>query len=203
MEPSLIRIAHGIPIDGLLAAVDADPSLWGEITARQDHPASPHRDTEAIFLRWCAGLDVMSVFTDLHTVDYPAFHKLHRHVWPLLDLIYANVGGRELGRAMIVNLKPGGYIKPHADEGAYADHFERFHLALRSGPDNFFHVDSDEGPNHTARMRPGELWWFDHKRTHWVANQSSEPRIHLIVDIVAPKYRRERATGTPAMESSE
>lgn len=200
---NLIRIAHGLPVLPLLKAVEAQPSLWGDITARQDHPLSPHRDTEAIFLRWCAGRDAVSVFTDQHTVEYPAFHQLHRQTWPLLDAIYANVGGLELGRAMIVNLKPGGSITPHADEGAYADRFERFHLPLCSGPDNFFHVDADEGPTETVHMRPGELWWFDHKRTHWVANCSAQPRIHLIVDIVAPKYRRERVSRTAAMELSE
>lgn len=176
-----------------MAAIDADPALWGEITARQDHPASPHRDTEAIILRWCAGRDVVSVFTDLHTVNYPAFHKLHRQTWPLLDLVYANVGGLELGRAMVVNLKPGGRIIPHADEGAYADRFERFHLVLHSKPGNFFHVEGADGEHtETATMHTGELWWFNHKAPHWVANTSDEPRVHLIVDIVAPKYRRER-----------
>jgi aspartyl/asparaginyl beta-hydroxylase (cupin superfamily) len=197
---NLIRIAHGLPVLPLLKAVQSRPALWGEITARQDHPLSPHRDTEAIYLRWCQKLDIPSVFTDLHAVDYPAFHALHRETWPLLDVIYANVGGRELGRAMIVNLKPGGRIVPHVDEGAYADHFERFHLPLCSAPDNYFHVETDDGPTETVQMRAGELWWFDHKRTHWVSNQSSEPRIHLIVDIVAPKYRRDRPVRTPCAE---
>lgn len=200
---NLIRIASGLPVLPLLQAVEAQPSLWGEITARQDHPASPHRDTEAIFLRWCAGRDVQSVFTDLHAVEYPAFHTLHRQTWPLLDLIYANVGGRELGRAVLVNLKPGGYITPHVDEGAYADHFERFHLPLCSGVDNFFHVEGEGAqPTQTVHMKPGELWWFNHKQPHWVANSSKQPRIHLIVDIVAPKYRRERVARSAAVELS-
>lgn len=199
---NLIRVAHGLPVLPLLKAVEANPSLWGQITARQDHPASAHRDTEAIFLRWCAKLDVESVFTDLHTVEYPAFHALHRQTWPLLDVVYANVGGRELGRAMIVNLKPGGFIKPHVDEGAYADHFERFHLSLQSGPGNFFHVEAPNGPTETVHMKAGELWWFNHKAPHWVANTSEEPRLHLIVDIVAPKYRRERTIRTTSMEAS-
>lgn len=198
---NLIRVASDLPIRAMLAAVEARPDLWGAITERQEHPASPHRDTEAVFLRWCAGRDVVSVFTDLHTVDYPALHVLHRAAWPLLDTVYAAVGGLEMGRAMVVNLKPRGFITPHADEGAYADHFERFHVPLRTSSDCFFHVDGDRGTE-TVRMRPGELWWFDHKRTHWVGNCSDEPRWHLIVDIVAPKYRRERRAAVPAMEPS-
>lgn len=189
---NLNRISSGLPIQPLLLAVQQQPSLWSEITARQDHPASPHRDTEAIFLRWCEGRDPLSAFTDLHSVEYPAFHALHRQTWPLLDLIHAHVGGVELGRALIVNLKPGGRITPHVDEGIYADHFERFHLVLSSAPGNVFHVFDDEDGVETASMKPGELWWFDHKRVHCVENHSDEPRLHLIVDIVAPKYRRER-----------
>lgn len=202
MNSNLIRIAHGIPVAPLLAALAAEPSLFGEITTRQDLPGSPHKDTEAVFLRWCAGRDVQSAFTDLHTVNYPAFHSLHSKVWPLLDLAYANAGGLELGRAMIVNLKPGGFIPPHADEGAYADRFERFHLALQSGADNFFHVEGENGQTETCHMRPGELWWFNHKAPHWVANQSKEPRLHLIIDMVAPTYRRERVKQTADMECS-
>jgi hypothetical protein len=200
VQPNLIRVCSGLPVAALLAAVQGDPELWRQITARQDHPASPHRDTEAIFLRWCAGLDVASVFSDLHAVDYPAFHKLHRHLWPLMDVAYANVGGLEMGRAMIVNLKPGGFITPHADEGAYADRFERFHIPLQAEDGNEFHVQGDDGAE-TAQMRPGELWWFNHKRLHAVGNNSDAPRIHLILDIVAPRYRRERAL-RPSLETA-
>jgi hypothetical protein len=198
---NLIRIAVDMPIEPLRAAIDARPDLWGEITARQDHPMSPHRDTEAVFLRWCRGADVVSVFTDLVAVDYPALHVLHRETWPILDAIVNAVGGTELGRAMVVNLKPGGFIKPHADEGAYADTFERFHVPLRAPGECYFHVDGD-GETETVRMKTGELWWFDHKRTHWVGNASVDPRWHLIVDIKAPAYRRERVMQAASMEPS-
>lgn len=185
---SFIRIARSLPIDPLLAELAEAPELWGEITARQDHPASPHRDTEAVFLRWCAALDVASVFNDLHAVDYPALRALRGSLDPLLAEVYGRVGGTELGRVMLVSLKPGGTITPHIDEGAYADHYERFHLSLQSEPGNAFYA-GDEG----THMLPGELWWFNHKELHSVVNFSSTPRLHLIADIVAPTYRRERA----------
>lgn len=199
---NLIRIAVDLPIQPLRAAIEARPELWGEITDRQSYPGSAHRDTEAVFLRWCAGRDAISAFTDLQSVEYRAMHVLHREAWPLLDAVYAAVGGRELGRAMVVNLKPGGSITPHADEGAYADTFERFHVPLRSGADCFFHVAGERESYETVRMRPGELWWFNHKQTHWVGNVSHEPRWNLIVDIKAPAYRRERASATASMEAS-
>lgn len=189
---NLIRIASDLPVKGLLSALAAQPGLWDEITARQEYPGSAHIDTKAIFLRWCAGQDIPSAFTDLHAVDYPAFHALHRELWPIIDAVYSAVGGLELGRLMLVSLRPGGRVLPHIDEGPYADHFERFHVSLASEPGNVYSVYDEHGSAETVHMKPGELWWFNHKTLHDAENGSKAPRVHLIADIVAPKYRRER-----------
>jgi hypothetical protein len=47
------RVAEHINVAPLLKKLERHPELWGEITARQEAPGSPHKDTEAIFLRWC------------------------------------------------------------------------------------------------------------------------------------------------------
>lgn len=38
--PNFERIATGLDVAPLLAALDAMPELWGEITLRQDYPGS-------------------------------------------------------------------------------------------------------------------------------------------------------------------
>lgn len=166
-------------------AITAQPELWNEITARQTTPGSPHKYTEAIFLRWSEDQSLKAVFNDLTCIDYPAMAKLQAQ--PLINDILEAVGSYELGRVMIAKLSPGGLITPHADEGLYADSYERFHLPIKSFQGNFFIAG-----NEAVEMDAGELWWFNHKKTHVVYNGSETDRIHLIVDCVAPNYRKER-----------
>jgi hypothetical protein len=32
-------------------------------------------------------------------------------------------------------------------------------------------------------MKPGEIWWFNNQALHSVANEGTEDRIHIIVDV--------------------
>lgn len=185
------RLATGLNVAPLLNAIWGQPDLWSQIVARQLTPGSPHKDTETIFLRWAEKLSLETVFTAIEAVDYPAFERLGQ-ARDLIDGLMAMVGAKDLGRVIITKLKPGGSINLHADEGAYADHYERFHIALTGGEGAWFTCYIDQDRAETVRMNDGELWWFHHKREHQVVNAGSSDRIHLIVDCVAPKFRRER-----------
>lgn len=191
MQSLFDRITTGVDVRPLMAALDANPKLWDHITARQDHPTSPHKDTKTIFLRWCKEVSVATVFTDLESVDYPALDVLG-DARPMIAMVAEKVGATKVGRVILTSLQPGGFIPPHADEGAYADHFERFHVVLKSEPGNVFVVEHDPKHYESANMEAGELWCFNHKKVHHVFNGSRSSRIHLIVDAVAPSYRRER-----------
>lgn len=171
---------------GALKELDAHPDLWGQITARQDFPGSDHKDTETIYLRGPAKLDVPSDYMAVgNAVDYlgnlgelPACADLLRHA-------LETVGASELGYVMIVKLKAGGYVTPHIDEGPYSDHFTRFHLVLSTNAACVFHVEQED-----QHMQAGELWQFDHKSTHHFVNNGDTDRIHIIFDAVpAPALR--------------
>jgi len=184
-------IKSGIDVSKLLEQVRANDHLFKMVTARQDYPGSNHKDTEAIFLRWCKTLTVEAAFTEIEAIDYPPLQMLPAAMPLILESIF-EAGGSKLGRVMIVNLKPGGQITPHYDGGEYADYYERFHLSLESEDGNLFFVGTPGEQGEFVHMKPGELWWFNHKKVHWVNNLSDKPRLHLIMDIVAPLYRRER-----------
>lgn len=190
------RIANGIDVSHAVEDIRRHPELWRQITDRQNYAGSSHKDTETIFLRWCAGQSLVAAFTEIPAIDYPALGflpKVFLLVYEALKLVKADRPER-IGRVIIARLKPGGFITPHIDEGAYADHYERFHVSLESDGGNAFMAgDPSTGCGEFVHMRPGELWWFNHKTSHWVANGSDTPRTHLIIDAVAPKYRRERA----------
>jgi hypothetical protein len=185
-------IRTGVDVKPVMEALEKKPHLFDQITARQTTPGSPHRDTKAIFLRWCKEQSVHAAFNELEAIDYPALEELPE-ARPLIAEIMRAAGSKILGRVLIASLSPGGLIDAHADEGAVADHYERFHLPLKSEPGNWFY---SQLPNSKVRevvhMKPGEIWWFNHKRWHELENASQSPRLHLIVDCVAPKFRRER-----------
>jgi hypothetical protein len=199
MNGHLIKLLKtNINVTPLLNRIAAEPELWKENTWRQDYvvkldrPISPQEDTEAIMFRWAPENTIESVRDSLKIQDHLNLFKI-KEVQVLIDECVKACEGVELGRAFLAKLKPGGRVIPHADFGMYSDHFERFHLVITSEPGNRFFVEDKNGWCESYGMHPGEFFWFNHKENHWAVNQSLVPRIHLIMDCVAPKYRRERA----------
>lgn len=167
----------------LLAALEAQPGLWDLLTVRQDTPGSPHHDTRSIVLLGPEGLDLHSVFNDLAVVPYPAAEAIGPQVHALVEALADAIDMEDIGRVMLVELKPGGEVDKHWDEGPYAAHYQRFHIVLTSEPGNVFHAGDE-----AVYMQPGQAWWFDHRAEHRVENRSQAPRVHLIVDAVSGRY---------------
>lgn len=191
MHENFALLKTRVDVYPLMEAIERNLHLFDQITGRQDTPGSPHGDTKAIFLRWSKELTVHAAFNDLEAVDFPAFSELPE-ARELVAEVVKLVGATKLGRVLITSLKPNGVIHPHADEGAVADHYERFHVVLKSESGNFFHSQVSKFETEHVFMKEGEVWWFNHKRPHWLKNNSECERIHLIVDAVAPQFRRER-----------
>ena len=178
------RIAHGIDVQPIVARVLKHMPLWDEITVRQRYLGSAHHSTQAIIVR---GPHPHSpdLLNELVTVDYPYAKDVRAVVEETVEICLAHIGKHgKLGRVMLVNLRVDGFIDPHADEGRYAESFERFHLALAALPGNRFNV----GDHHFTPVS-GELWWFNHRRVHSFINLSGADRWHLIIDVQAPSYR--------------
>lgn len=162
----------------VLDALASVPELWDEITIRQDYEGSAHRDTKCIFLRAPASYE--NVLDVIDTVSTPYVGRIGSPIMELTAKLVELIGIRELGRVMLVKLKPDGWITPHTDEGAYARYFARFHFALSGSC--VFHSGKEKMP-----IAPGQLWWFNHQREHTVFNDAVD-RIHLIFDGTAPGY---------------
>lgn len=200
MNGELIKLlVKDLPVKEFSDRLDSDTSAWRENTWRQDYvvklerPISPQQDTEAVMFRWAPENTIESVRDSLAVTANPNLVKFPEFL-PLYKACIAAAGAKELGRAFVAKLKPGGFVIPHQDYGMYADKFERFHLVLSSDPGNEFFVADSKGNQESAHMNPGEFFWFNHKETHWAVNKSERPRMHLIMDMVAPNYRRERAS---------
>lgn len=183
-------LKKGINTSALLSQINRNEKLWDEIKLRQDTNGSPHKYTETIFIRWCKDLDLHSAFHDLEAIDYPARNELSQ-INHLISEVMNVTNSKTLGRVLITKLKPGANILPHSDEGIVCASYERFHIPLYSKNGNSFCAGVPNGKFEDVHMSEGELWFFNNKAIHWLRNDSLEPRIHLIVDAIAPQFRRD------------
>lgn len=183
---NFLKIAEGVDVMPLLAAIKRNPDLWKEDTYLRDYPQGPFGDTETIMLRFpVKGVyetqkeAEQHLFThDMHeSIDYPAYKLLHE-ARPLIMGLMNRVGGERLGRVMINKLKPGGRIYPHADTPEHCEYYSRHHIVLESEPGNSFRCGDE-----TVWMKQGEVYWFNNKLEHEVLNSSASDRIQIVVDI--------------------
>ena len=174
------RIAEGLDVEPLLQLLDAKPELWDEIETRQKFTGSPHKDTETIYVRGALKMTPYHVIWDVGSYDYPCMQYLKSALVPLMRPVLEGLGVKDLGRVLIVNLKATGQVTRHIDQGAYAEHYERFHLVLKSNRHCFL-----TSGNWVLNLQVGECWWFNNKALHSAENNSTEEdRWHIIFDCV-------------------
>ena len=168
--------------DALMKEVNLDPTIWDDITVRQDYPGSAHADTQAIYLRGPRAFTPHLVLEDLGSYDYPAMSIFRDEVVALMKPLMDKLKVKELGRMMIVNLPATGWVTEHTDEGAYAEHFDRWHLVLKSNEECVMKVG---GVEHA--LLDGELWQINNRRPHSAWNHGDTDRWHLIFDATVEK----------------
>ena len=176
------RIAKGLDVKPLLQLLEAKPELWKEIETRQKFTNSPHKDTESIYVRGPLKMSAYYVLWDTGSYDYPCMEYLKPALVPLMRPILEKLEVKDMGRLLIVNLKPSGLVTKHNDQGSYADHYSRFHLVLKSNQ-----WCSQTCGDQEQKFEVGEVWWFNHKELHTAHNVGMTDRVHIIFDCVT-KY---------------
>lgn len=148
--------------------------LWDAFTLRQTLKGSAHVDTKCVPLRG--------------NLSFPLAVKAPRTLTPwasqlpecvaLVNHILSGLNVKEVGNVLLVSLRPGGRIIPHADEGDYADYFERIHIVVSAATGNWFRCGGT-----THEPSTGDVFQFNHRLIHSAGNDSDQERIHLIVDV--------------------
>ena len=157
----------------LMHALVLNPELWDEDMMRTTFEGSPHKEVSDILLRFGKPDG-----DDLMVADRPGIQKLPMAKTLALDLM-RGVGGTQLGRMVITRLDPGKKILPHNDvKGIYCNWYSRYHVVLQGLPGSLFSCGDE-----TVNMRTGEIWWFDAHAEHFVANNSGDDRVHMLVDV--------------------
>jgi len=171
------KIADGIPVLPLLNALAVNNDLWNENTLRTSHPASPHTQTDDIWVMFNEiPSDPAGVIDDCEVIPYRAWKDL-----PVRELVMdlmRLVSGTRLGRVIISRLPPGAEIAAHVDQGAPATYYNRYHLALQSNPGAL-----NYSGNECVQYRMGEFWWFDNRAEHRIVNNSDDDRMVMVMDV--------------------
>jgi hypothetical protein len=105
-------------------------------------------------------------------LDQRAYNKLHENMPQYLNSILQSLGPN-LTRVGLARLLPGEEIKPHRD---FDPTFScRFHIAIETNEKAVFngiHIPAD-----------GYVWFANTGALHWVKNEGSTPRTHLIFNM--------------------
>ena len=155
---------------------DTTAPEWDACTLRQSFQGSAHVDTKCIPLRGALSF-ADSYDPAIYRIRYGCTDKLPSTI-ALINAVLGGLPVKTVGNVLAVALLPGGYIRPHMDQGSYAEHFDRLHIVLSSPRGSWFMCDGE-----VHNPEPGEVFMFNHHALHSAGNPSEEARIHLIVDL--------------------
>ena len=182
-------------VSGLRAALDAHPELWDKHSIRKTAPGSPHGGMSDIWVRY----NDETPFKE--TGNYSRFNDVHVPVWyeawtdcddvraalrPIIFELMRSVQGEMLGGVLITRIPTGEGIDPHVDHGWHVEYYDKFYVSIESAPGAEFWC-GDEMINPAV----GDVYRFDNRLEHWVANESGRDRITLIVCIRTDMFRRQ------------
>lgn len=86
-------------------------------------------------------------------------------------------------RAEFINMKPNSRVRFHKDRSDLLYVSRRFHVPIKTN-DQVFFLSEKEYKN----LKQGNLYELNNIKYHSVLNQSSENRIHLIIDVLPEPY---------------
>ena len=101
---------------------------------------------------------------------------------PYIMALMAELGG-VWGRSRLMGLAPGAEVPEHVDIHYYWRTHIRIHIPIVTNPAVRFTCGGE-----TVHMAAGECWTFDSFQRHDVQNESSEHRVHLVIDTVGGEH---------------
>ncbi len=174
---NFLPIITGLNVMPLVLAIQRQPSLWNEHTDRT-RTGGPHADVDDIWIRYNRLENKGAHFHEEHdAVWYPAYYRLpqiREIVFPLM----ARVEGERLGGVLITRVPAGGQVAAHQDDNWHVRYYDKYYVQLQGHPQQVFHC----GDDHYAPM-PGDVYYFDNTKSHWVENSSPIDRMTLIICI--------------------
>lgn len=169
------KVGDGLNVSAIHWALQANPQLWNQHTARTEALDSPHHGLDDIWARF-GPPERANDGLPHDAIWYPSAAILG--VKPICYDLMRHFEGVELGGVLITRIKPGKEVKPHTDPGWHARRYEKYAVQITSAPGQKFCFEGEE-----LETRPGDIYWFDNAHTHWVVNPTEYERITMIVCI--------------------
>lgn len=80
----------------------------------------------------------------------------------------------------LLSLSARSFIREHRDPDAgYGDGFFRIHIPIQTNPEVVFKLNGKQ-----LSMQPGDCWYADFTKPHFVSNEGAQDRIHLVIDCI-------------------
>lgn len=87
------------------------------------------------------------------------------------------------GQVLFIKLPGKNNIPKHHDDGDYLMSARRHHVPIITNKKTIFGVS-----NETVNMQEGECWEINNSKMHYVTNDSTVDRIHLLIDIMPNEF---------------
>lgn len=178
-ESPIRRCSFTIPVGDLVSALE-NCAAWNLHGARRE--AYAHREMSDIWVRYNDARNFdsdagLAAFNEPHqSVWYPVadeIPELKRVVYELLD----HLGDVKLGGVLITKIPAGCSVAPHVDAGWHARYYRDKHaIQLKGTLEQSFNFEG-----FSLSALPGDVYWFDNSRLHWVENHSGVDRMTMIV----------------------
>lgn len=171
---NMMVIATGVNVQPLSWALKRQPWLWNTNTERTAPLQSPHNQVDDIWVRFNPTKNT----DEPHFSEwYPAWYALPE-LKPIVFDLMRQVEGEQLGGILITRIPPGKRVLPHVDFGWHSAYYDKYIVQVESSPEQSFNFEEE-----ALFARPGDIYWFDNSKNHWVDNPSKVDRISLIVCI--------------------
>ena len=169
---------------GILEILKTAPEEeWNKDTAvrnSKEKVGNTNLDTRALLLKYKSSASIGLGFANYEKNDVEMLNKLK----PFLDEIISNAknfyGYKNLKISSVVftELRRGGIIPEHVDEGKMLTTHHRIHIPLVSDPAVKFTLDHKD-----YYLEPGHGYEINNQLLHEVKNESNIARIHMIIDL--------------------
>lgn len=164
------------------------PEHWNIITGRQE-VFGPHRETQSIFLRSVPDPAAKENYDMNFGPGFMIDHEIKPHYDlafnPILDELKKIIPVEEWA-ATIIKLPAGKTVKKHKDVYPTPPNLHRIHLPLVTNSQVYFYCGLSR-----INMKVNTFYEvFNLTYPHWVENNGSTDRIHLVIDVMGEYYEK-------------
>ena len=122
--------------------------------------------------------EVVIVNQNLYDIAHPIIEELEQRF------------NSKVARSMLTRLPAGKKIPPHPDSGHYLMSVHRCHIPIQTNPDVVFTVNQT-----TINMQVGQGYEINNSKWHYVSNNGTTDRVHLMIDLLPNNYQYDPSRG--------